>query len=162
MRKKACSKKPTHSRPLPGVMGLKTVDCLECTKSGSGRTRSMISWSFGLGGLAWSEDRMAAGWGLDVTGPSTSWSELLLLPNVRSASRVLWSLSSKLSSNESIVFSKNWRHSCSSRLRNWNASSSCQGQVKVGSLGLLEFTLASLSLFLVDSFLMQHDGKKFS
>lgn len=88
VRKKACTKKSMHSRPLPGVMGLKTVDCLGCTKSGSGRTRSMISWSLGLGGLAWTEDRMAAGWGIDVTSPSTSWSSELL-PTVGSTCRVL-------------------------------------------------------------------------
>lgn len=121
----------TNCCTLPGLVGLK-IGSLVCTKSGSGRTRSIISWSLGLGGLARKEGAMTPGLGLDVGGPKTSATGLLLLvggftcPGLRS-------FSSRLSSNESMVSSKNWRHSCSSWLKYCSASSSCQGQETAGN-----------------------------
>ncbi len=109
---------------LPGLMGLK-IGSLVCTKSGCGRTRSIISWSLGLRGLARREGAMTLGLGLEVRVPSTS-------PTGPGFTCLGFrSFSSRLSSNESMVSSKNWRHSCSSWLRNCRASSSCQGQEKL-------------------------------
>lgn len=121
----------TNCCMIPGLVGLK-LESLVCTKSGSGRTRSIISWSLGLGCLARREDTMTLVLGLEHRGPSTSSTGLLLL-----AGGFTWPglrlFSSRLSSNESIVSSKNCRHSCSSWLRNCSASSSCQGQETVGN-----------------------------
>lgn len=64
---------------------------------------------------------MVLGLGDEARRPSTSSTPLLLAVGC-------WSESSRLSSSESIVFSKNWRHSCSSRLRKCSPSSSCQDQ----------------------------------
>ncbi len=115
---------------VPGLVGLK-VGSLVCTRSGPGRTRSMISWSLGLGDLAGREGTMTTGLGLEVRGPSTS--SIAPLPlSIGLTCTGLKSFSSRLSSNESIVSSKNWRHSCSSRLRNCSASS-CQSQETVGN-----------------------------
>lgn len=105
---------------LPGWVGSKSIALL-CTRSGWGRTRSMISWSLELWNLDWSVESMALGLGDEVRRPSTSSTPRLLAVGC-------WSLSSRLSSSESIVFSKNWRHSCSSRLRKCSPSSSCQDQ----------------------------------
>lgn len=57
---------------------------------------------------------------------STSWTPLLLAVGFTSSG--CWSFSSRLSSSESIVFSKKRRHSFSSRLRKRRPSSSCQDQ----------------------------------
>lgn len=113
----------TNCCMLPGLVGMKSGS-LVCTKSGCGRTRSIISWSLGLGGLTRREDPMTPGLGLEVRRPSTSSALFvggLTCPGLRS-------FSSRLSSNESMVSSKNWMHSCSSWLRNFSASSSCQSQ----------------------------------
>lgn len=69
---------------------------------------------------------MALGLGVEDRCPSTSWTPLLLAVGFTSSG--CWSFSSRLSSSESIVFSKNWRHSFSSRLRKRSPSSSCQDQ----------------------------------
>lgn len=105
---------------LPGWVGLKSITLL-CTRSGWGRTRSIISWSFEPWNLDWRVEGTVLGLGDEVRCPSTSSKPLLLAVGC-------WSFSSRLSSSESIVFSKNWRHSCSSRLRNCSPSSSCRDQ----------------------------------
>lgn len=114
-----------NSFTLPGLVGLK-ISSLFCTKFGSGCTRSIMS-SLGLRELARGEERMTPGLGLEVGGPSTSskWP-----PPIAGGFTcpTLESFSSRLSSSESIVSSKNWRHSCSSRLRNFSVSSSYQGK----------------------------------
>lgn len=110
---------------LPGLVGLK-ISSLVGTKSGSGCTRSIMS-SLGLRGFARGEERMTPGLGLEVGGPSTS--SKRPLPIARGFTCLtLKSFSSRLSSSESIVSSKNWRHSCSSRLRNFIVSSCYQGK----------------------------------
>lgn len=69
---------------------------------------------------------MALGLGLEDRCPSTSWTPPLLAVGLTCSA--CCSFSSRLSSSESIVFSKKWRHSCSSRLRKRRPSSSCQDQ----------------------------------
>lgn len=110
---------------LPGEVGLKSIALL-CTRFGCGRTRSIISWSLEVWNLDWSVESMALGLGVEDRCPSTSWTPLLLAVGFTSSG--CWSFSSRLSSSESIVFSKNWRHSCSSRLRKRRPSSSCRDQ----------------------------------
>ena len=74
------------------------------TRSGSDRTRSMMSLSLALGVLVWRA-------GLELCTGMTE--EEGALANVGGC-WVCSSPSSKLSSRESMVDSKNWRHSCSS------------------------------------------------
>lgn len=97
---------------LPGQVGLK-VRSLFCTKSGSWQTRSIMSWSLGVEGFAWWDDTITPGLGLEGRGPPAFLMGVLLL-TAGFTCPGLGLFSSRLSSNESIVFSKNWRHSCSS------------------------------------------------